>query len=291
MSNIPFAQGVAVPNEKSKLGGYSAVPVQGQQYDQVPNVTLDTGSRPAAQKSFQDVPWAVLFWAHLGVIIFLIVSGLRNISSTDNANLSLDRGIVFMVSASGLAAVGISSCCLSFMMNKAETLVQTSLAFSVFCSFAVGVLGFMNGSALVGILGLLSFAIGVCYANRVWHRIPFAAANLATALAAVRANLGITIVAYLLTAIAFLWTVFWFLGLGSTFSADSEATGIIFFLFLSYFWVHQVLSNTVHVTTAGVIGTWWFVPDEASTHFVDRLYPIVSFALALTALDQFVSGV
>lgn len=41
--------------------------------------------------------------------------------------------------------------------------------------------------------------------------------------------------------------------------------GVSFLFFLSYYWTQQVLSNTVHVTTAGVIGTWWFAPDEAST--------------------------
>ena len=29
--------------------------------------------------------------------------------------------------------------------------------------------------------------------------------------------------------------------------------------------MYQVLQNTVHVTTAGVVGTWWFAPDEASS--------------------------
>lgn len=38
-----------------------------------------------------------------------------------------------------------------------------------------------------------------------------------------------------------------------------------FFLFLSYYWTQQVLSNTVRTSTAGVIGTWWFHPSEASS--------------------------
>ncbi len=41
--------------------------------------------------------------------------------------------------------------------------------------------------------------------------------------------------------------------------------GVSFLFFLSYYWTQQVLSNTVHVTTSGVIGTWWFAPHEAST--------------------------
>lgn len=41
--------------------------------------------------------------------------------------------------------------------------------------------------------------------------------------------------------------------------------------FLSYYWVQQVLQNTMHVTTAGVIGTWWFVPAEASSFWSPAL--------------------
>merc|ERR1719203_670824 len=39
----------------------------------------------------------------------------------------------------------------------------------------------------------------------------------------------------------------------------------LFFFLLSFYWVHQVLSNTMHVTTAGTVGTWWFSPNEANS--------------------------
>ena len=46
---------------------------------------------------------------------------------------------------------------------------------------------------------------------------------------------------------------------------NGMGSGIVFLFLVSYYWVHQVLQNMVHVTVAGVIGTWWFVPDEASS--------------------------
>mmetsp|Transcript_9563 Transcript_9563/g.19460 ORF Transcript_9563/g.19460 Transcript_9563/m.19460 type:complete len:167 (+) Transcript_9563:2-502(+) len=47
---------------------------------------------------------------------------------------------------------------------------------------------------------------------------------------------------------------------------EKEANGGVVFLFLiSYFWVHQVIKNTVHTTVAGTVGTWWFTPSEASS--------------------------
>jgi hypothetical protein len=38
-----------------------------------------------------------------------------------------------------------------------------------------------------------------------------------------------------------------------------------FVLLTSFYWVHQVLTNTVQTTVAGMVGTWWFVPGEASS--------------------------
>jgi hypothetical protein len=93
--------------------------------------------------------------------------------------------------------------------------------------------------------------------------VSFDTANLVTALSAVRANMGLTIVAYGFMVLAFAWTLFWFLGVNASLSTSQGV--VIFLLFLSYYWVQQVLQNTMHVTTAGVVGTWWFVPDEASS--------------------------
>jgi hypothetical protein len=93
--------------------------------------------------------------------------------------------------------------------------------------------------------------------------LQFAAANLRTALTAVKANLGLVVIAYAFLAIAFGWSLWWSVTAGA--SISTLGTGALFFFLLSYYWVHQVLQNTVHVTTAGVIGTWWFVPGEASS--------------------------
>ena len=41
--------------------------------------------------------------------------------------------------------------------------------------------------------------------------------------------------------------------------------GIIFALLICFYWAHQVISNVVHVTTAGTVGTWWFNPPLANS--------------------------
>ena len=41
--------------------------------------------------------------------------------------------------------------------------------------------------------------------------------------------------------------------------------GYLFLLFLSYFFTHQVIQNSTHVTVAGTVGTWWFTPADGSS--------------------------
>lgn len=107
-------------------------------------------------------------------------------------------------------------------------------------------------------------------------RIPFATANLETACTAVRSNLGVMAVALLGLLAGFLWTFWWVLTyLAVSYAASENANGeddiaainggATFALLLMFYWLHQVLSNIVHVTVAGAIGTWWFNPPLAAS--------------------------
>ncbi len=65
------------------------------------------------------------------------------------------------------------------------------------------------------------FAIGICYAKMAWPRIPFAAANLNTALTAVKSNMGLTVCAYGMLVLAFGWSLLWFVGIGDAVSSNN----------------------------------------------------------------------
>ena len=181
--------------------------------------------RQTPNHQFQDVIWAVAFYAHLIVVLCLILVGLQ---SSGGVSSGAYGGIIFTVSVTGVTALGLSLTALSFMMQNAESLVQTALFFSVASSLAVGIVGFIAGSMLMGILGIVSFAIGICYARAVWSRIPFAAVNLKTALTAVQQNLGLTGIALVLTGLAFVWTLLWFMGLGNYLQGNNLV--VVFFL-------------------------------------------------------------
>jgi hypothetical protein len=59
--------------------------------------------------------------------------------------------------------------------------------------------------------------------------------------------------------------------MGASEALDSQSTVIIFLLFLSYYWVQQVLQNVMHVTTAGVVGTWYVSLTTYGRYFTCRL--------------------
>lgn len=149
------------------------------------------------------------------------------------------------------------------MMQFPRVLVRCALVFTVAVSLGFAVLLALSGQIFMACLGFLNFAIAICYACAVWNRIAFAAANLVTALTAVQANSGVIVISFFFTALGFAWSLFWSVAAGGTMSALGQ--GALFLFLISYYWVHQVLFNTVHVTTTGVVGTWWFSPLEASS--------------------------
>jgi hypothetical protein len=200
-------------------------------------------------RKFQDVGWAIAFYLHLAAMLVVLFAGLAARSGGDSAQGGSHASIIWLVTVCGIAGIVMASLALSFMFRNADILVKIALVFSVATSLAMGIFGFVIGSILLGVIGMLNFAIGICYARLVWNRLAFAAANLKTALSAIRANLGVLVLAYALTGVSFAWTMLWMLGLGA--SLEDNNAGLVFLLFLSFYWVHQVISNTVHVTTAG----------------------------------------
>ena len=132
-------------------------------------------------------------------------------------------------------------------------------------------------------LQAIFFLIFCCYARAVWSRIPFASVNLLTACTAIKSNCGVVIVAFVFVALAFGWTLLWSIstmgvwnqviqsetveGPNGTSYTQSDAInyGYLFLLLLSYFFTHQVIQNTTHVTVSGTVGSWWFAPEDATS--------------------------
>lgn len=271
--------------------------------------TLHVGEKQPSQ--YRDVFFSVLFLLQLVVVLgFAIFWGfpaLRNGPPENDYNEDVEfSGIIYIVLLSALAATGISAVALSFMTRYAHLLVQFSVLFSMFSSLLmVIVFGFQDkdGAAFVA---FVFFCISAFYAWAIWARIPFAASNLVTALTAVRANLGVALVAYAMVIAAVVWTMVWMTSLIGVYaqSADCDSQGVCYgsvngftmiLYLLSFYWTHQVFKNLIHVVVAGVVGTFWFEPLEASSFcskaIMDSVVRSLTFSLGSVCLGSLVTAV
>eukprot|EP00567_Pseudictyota_dubia_P016413 CAMPEP_0197443478 /NCGR_PEP_ID=MMETSP1175-20131217/9210_1 /TAXON_ID=1003142 /ORGANISM="Triceratium dubium, Strain CCMP147" /LENGTH=487 /DNA_ID=CAMNT_0042974113 /DNA_START=178 /DNA_END=1638 /DNA_ORIENTATION=+ len=239
---------------------------------------LTRGEKQPVQ--FRDAPFAVLFYlqviAVVAVAIFVPVKKTADGNEDTGEAIPGQKGVFLFCLVMAGVSFAMAATSLAAMTVHSESLIQTSLLFSIFMSVLMAVLAILQNNVAGAIFGFLLAAVGSCYACAVWRRIPFAAANLKTGLTAVRKNFGITFIAYFLVALSVVYMTVVLIDVVAVFSQTSQCedgaceegdTGsFILMLFLfALFWTQQVIKNTIHVTVAGTVGEWWFNPTNASS--------------------------
>jgi len=231
-------------------------------------------NQPAA---FRDAPFAVVFVIHvLAIITIVAIYAPETLDQSISGDLDLNmRGYLYVAGATGLLSLIVSSLLVQIMISCASILVKISLLFSVVSSLLLAIFALYVKNTVGFIVSIIFFLLGLCYAKLVWSRIPFATANLVTSLSAIKENFGIIFVSYLFAFLTLAWTILWSLAFYVTYektkTCDDKTgdctmnAGWAFLLFVSLFWTQQVLMNTIHVTVAGTVGTWWFAPEDASS--------------------------
>jgi hypothetical protein len=222
----------------------------------------------------RDPIFALLLYGNVGAMIGVAVAYGGEAFNEITAGEEF-TGYMYAVLICGGFSFIFSAIMYLVMMRFPGTLIKMSLLFVVILSGVWMALAFASGNIIGGVFGAIFFLIGICYARAVWSRIPFATANLVTATTAIKHNLGITLEAYVFALLAFGWSVLWAIALAGVWdktytctTSDNITTcninyGYLFLMFLSYFFTHQVIQNTVHVATAGAVGTWWFAPEDS----------------------------
>jgi hypothetical protein len=262
----------------------------------VTNVNVVKGETQPSQ--CRDAFFAVLFYAHLVAMAAVSCiyggaalnyngggnengsgSGSGNHGNGNNAH-NTTGGFVYMILIVGALCSALSFVSLHILTHFAKSLIQIALVGQLVVSLGLAFGSLLAGQAAGFIIGILFFATGVCYACMVWSRIPFASAILNTAISGVRKNMGVTLVTYGLLAVAFAYTIMWSIGVTGVYftqcppSDNSDTTnqecgingGYMALLLLSFFWTQQVIQNTIHVSVAGTVATWWFSPPESSAN-------------------------
>ena len=177
---------------------------------------------------------------------------------TDDIKLHY-HNIVNMASICGVFAIIVSALALAFMMVMSRRLVYVALVLSIGVSFAWGTIGIgISPQSFVPITGIITLLLSVGYMFVVWERIPFASANLTTAVTGVRDNLGLVGIAFFFQFMALvcsIWYSFAYVGLhdamnSADYDTSDRAKIVVHVLFLvSYYWTFQVLRVSVTTTT------------------------------------------
>jgi hypothetical protein len=153
----------------------------------------------------------------------------------------------------------VGTAAISIMIKFAESTIQFSLLFAIICNVAVTLSFAVERQWIGAAISAFFLAWVVVYTRAVWHRVPFAAANLLAALSAVQTNGGIILVSISATIAVSAWTLVWILALVGVYmhkaechdgSCETHTNGFFFvLLFLSYYWTSEVFKNVMHVTT------------------------------------------
>jgi len=233
-------------------------------------------------KTFKDLMWGVLFLLQLAIMCIVgirygpeaLVPSAEDLGAGEGLDDNVDlepllegteegvddakivlayQNIVKMAYTCGAFAIIVSALALAFMMAMSRRLVYVALVLSIGVSFAWGTIGIgISPKSFVPITGIIALMLTVGYMFVVWDRIPFASANLTTALTGVRDNLGLVGVAFLyqfLALVASIYYTFTFVGLHDAMHngdllgkvSDNMMWAIDIILFVSYYWTYQVL--------------------------------------------------
>jgi hypothetical protein len=197
-----------------------------------------------AEPVYRDVAWAIMFLAHLGVMIYLaVVHGsfgvdCTNMNTTDwkqELEASIDDDTVlhqveafaeaaeayvqvfpqrifsYVVIPCAVLASVFSYAATAFWIPSCPTVaVQSALLGSVGWTIILTVFtAVATHFWWTYLMSAVVIAVVIYYVRIVWNLIPFAAINLQVSLKGISANWGMYVLAFLFSAAGFVWTIFW----------------------------------------------------------------------------------
>lgn len=209
----------------------------------------------------RDVVFLLLFVFHLFFIVLLgnlyagealktDATGQYSISSEVKVTVYYDN-LLYLSVISGAFAIGVSAMILAVMTMFARHFVQVALMVIIVLSFVWGTAGIgLSPRNVVPITGIIALALSVAYAFIVWDRIPFAAANLVTALTAIRRHASTVLVALVFQVLCLGWSIYYCIVVIGVYDAIREGklqashqVEVLIYVLLgvSFYWTYQVL--------------------------------------------------
>ena len=211
----------------------------------------------------RNVAFLLFFVFHLVFLMYLSnkysYEAIRDVNGVPTAGVDDDTlptvtvyytNLLYIACLSGAFAVVLSSILLLVMTIFARYFVQVILIVIISLSFIWGTAGIgLSAKSIVPISGIIALALTVAYAFIVWDRVPFASANLQTALTAVKDHPGTLVIAFCLQVASMAWLIYY--GVLALSLYDAIETGeldishqwevvVYVLLGLSFFWTYQV---------------------------------------------------
>uniref|UniRef100_A0A7S2HDT4 Choline transporter-like protein n=1 Tax=Helicotheca tamesis TaxID=374047 RepID=A0A7S2HDT4_9STRA len=243
------------------LAGMVAMSIKFGSFKEVMDVAEDSGISEEDQEEYADIAQSLFLHVALPSSVISFIFGLIITSYILPANtlLAVKTSVISWL----IVTIGI--------MIATAIMVETPWAY-------------------VGTVPLV--ALSIVYVFNVWKLVPFAAVNLKIALKGMSSNWGVYIIGIIFSFVTFFWVVFWFYVVNGFWNqrkqffkdemcdtgADEEGLdceksveeiggywGIMFLFLVSLYWTITVILNTVRVTVAGVMATWCFDKDDATT--------------------------
>jgi len=239
-------------------------------------------SREMIPKSgYKDVWAAALFLINAVVICsFAVEAGLNSSVEADQVEelswvTSMGPVLVLMTALLVCMIAAAVSVMLPLWISHVDRVTESMIWLNI-CILALVALLCVLTTNLIGTAVFVFFAyLTYRYLQAVRPRIPFAAAVMSTACAAVRSNyIGLLLAALGLLVVQVGWVLMWAVATYGIFyiqdpslrdQQDHTAGGLVLFsLLLSLYWGQELVRAVLQTTVSGAVACWWFHPERCT---------------------------
>jgi len=224
---------------------------------------------------YRDKFWYFLFVVHLAGMIAVgakyggaFISEME-IEGGSGWSAQNPKSVIFVLFVAAITGVSFGWSWLKLMKRvRLKTLV-----YMYFLMMGAGVLVLFFLNFIAAVIAGLCFAITLvwffCCAQQ---NVPFAEAIMRASSQSLQDHNGAILLVFFLAAVQLAWVISWTFIAGSLFyhlnpdgvDTNNQHNFLMFILLVSLYWTAEVIKNVGHVTTAGTVASWWFLPASPS---------------------------
>jgi hypothetical protein len=228
--------------------------------------------------TYKDVGFMIVFLLHLLFIIMFGIIGMtennitiqnytNNTNNKNNTNKINDELNGNYILTTSLITICLSYLILFAIKQAPETFIYIANIFVIVLNFISAIYYFSNGIIFGGILFLFQGCLLGFWFYVARAYIPFSKLLLKVTINILENNKLVFLVPIISILFASIYTVFMVFCIKyfSVKNGDNyNINGWLIFLFIMlFFWMQQIVSNIIHVTVAGVIGSWYYIEEVA----------------------------